>query len=728
MALTQPFINSISAFDATQSNILTLNVLGGDIITSYQFWIYLQEDSSLVYTSPTLTPTSTDVATEDIRTFNLPIPANTCTNNNTYYIVAQTFNPDLTDYTSSPFSAQSLFVCYLQPSFDVFVSISDVYEDITTLTPPQILASNVELKLVFDTNDTSSPAILNEANIQLFGIDSQGNSNLLFESETLYNAPLIQTVTGFLPTLTSGGLPDTSAIYSSYTLSITGKTIDNFDWTQNITDLQCYYNTSSSSLNFEVTNLCDEGTIKILSNIPFYDTSINYLTIEYKEASSTNGWITIQTINRNLTTSIFANFNFYFYFPYCANNKVYDFRMTLFGDDGSQINSYTQTVVSTFYKSYIADTTKIYPLYESWKRSNTQTIQKSAIYEPYGSVYPFVAYNALTQYKKGTETAILLAPTSKQMTSSYIDRMAQVMLENEFNAWLTNRQGKILKTVNGDIRIVSVYNPISNEYFSELGNGIASTSFDWVEISDFTQTNLNKNGMINRFNVNYFSIPSFAEASWEDIKIVAQADAASDFGWEVGDIKNVIINDVGYNVRIADTQTGRYEYSDSSRSSNMAFEFVEILPPSSPIMIGGGTTGGWAASDMRTITMATILSNLPTDLQAVIAEVNVASAIGDGSSTISTSANKLFLPCAQELYGDAGLDIEYYPDEGTQLDYYVGSTDASKIKYLVDIAQTYASRSPRKDSFYSFVGITADGGCTPISPSINYYASVFFAI
>ena len=55
MALTQPFINSIPAFDATQSNNLTLSVLGGNIITSYQFWIYLQSDSSLVYTSPTLT-------------------------------------------------------------------------------------------------------------------------------------------------------------------------------------------------------------------------------------------------------------------------------------------------------------------------------------------------------------------------------------------------------------------------------------------------------------------------------------------------------------------------------------------------------------------------------------------------------------------------------------------------------------------------------------------------
>ena len=98
------------------------------------------------------------------------------------------------------------------------------------------------------------------------------------------------------------------------------------------------------------------------------------------------------------------------------------FRMTLFGSDGSQINSYTQTVVSTFYKSYIADTTEIYPLYEDWKRSGAQTIQKSAIYEPYGSVFPFVAYNALTKYKQGTDTAILLASTSQQQTSSYIDQ------------------------------------------------------------------------------------------------------------------------------------------------------------------------------------------------------------------------------------------------------------------------------------------------------------------
>ena len=163
------------------------------------------------------------------------------------------------------------------------MSVSDVYEDITTLTPPQISASSAELKLVFNTNDINSPAMLNEAKIQLLGVDSSGNSNLLFDGDYLYNEPLVQTITGFLPTLTSGGSADPTAIYSSFTLSITGTTIENLEWTQNITDLQCYYSTISSSLDFLVTNLCDEGTMKIESNIPFYDTTVEYLTIEYKE-------------------------------------------------------------------------------------------------------------------------------------------------------------------------------------------------------------------------------------------------------------------------------------------------------------------------------------------------------------------------------------------------------------------------------------------------------------
>jgi hypothetical protein len=503
MALTQPFINSIPAFDSTKSNNLTLNVLGGSKITSYQFRIYLQENDSLIYTSPVLIPSGTDISAETIRSFNLPIPANTCTNNNYYYIMAQTFNPDLNDYTYSPFSPQALFKCYVEPSFDVFLLVDNEYEDITTLSAPQILASNANLKLEFKTNDIDSPAVLNEAKITLYGIDQSGNSNLLFEGEPLYNVPLEQIILGFLPTLTSENIVDPDAIYSSFTLSITGITTDNFEWAQNTADLQCYYSTASSSLNFEITNLHDKGLFKIFSNVPDTDTTTQYLIIEYKETDSSD-WITIQTLYRLEDDSPLSSFHFYFYFPYCANNTVYDFRMTLFGENGSQINSYTQTVVSTFSKSYIADVSKIYPLYESWKKSNAETVQKSAIYEPYGSVYPFVAYNALTQYKKGSDTAILLADTSQPQISNYIDRMAQVRLENEFNEWLANRQGKILKTLNGDIRVVAVYNPISNDYFSELGNGLSSTSFDWVEISNFTQANLNKTGMLEKFNINYF--------------------------------------------------------------------------------------------------------------------------------------------------------------------------------------------------------------------------------
>ena len=65
--------------------------------------------------------------------------------------------------------------------------------------------------------------------------------------------------------------------------------------------------------------------------------------------------------------------------------------------------------------------------------------------------------------------------------------------------------------------IVSVHNSISNEYFSELGNGLASTSFDWIEISDFTQTNLNKTGMVNNFNINFIKPEDWTTKTWNGL-------------------------------------------------------------------------------------------------------------------------------------------------------------------------------------------------------------------
>ena len=90
MSLTKPFINTISAFDATKNNSLPyLSVLGGgDIITSYTYKIYNANTNVLIYTNTI--GVQNDILSSDIRTYSMQIPANTCVNNGEYYVTAST--------------------------------------------------------------------------------------------------------------------------------------------------------------------------------------------------------------------------------------------------------------------------------------------------------------------------------------------------------------------------------------------------------------------------------------------------------------------------------------------------------------------------------------------------------------------------------------------------------------------------------------------------------------
>lgn len=132
-----------------------------------------------------------------------------------------------------------------------------------------------------------------------------------------------------------------------------------------------------------------------------------------------------------------------------------------------------------------------------------QREQSSAVYVPYGSKFPFVAYNAVTNYDTGSITAVLLSPTSNSETHSSLDRKAQVKLIEEFNTWLTNGRAKILKDFNGKLKLINVINPVPNSYYKELGNGLASTTFNFVEVGNMTQEYLDKLGMINKFDLKY---------------------------------------------------------------------------------------------------------------------------------------------------------------------------------------------------------------------------------
>lgn len=228
--------------------------------------------------------------------------------------------------------------------------------------------------------------------------------------------------------------------------------------------------------------------------------NVDHLDIQRREDGSSE-WITLQQIFKDYTTDTIKT-NFIMQDTYERNGVVYYYRIVPVDKNGDVGYAIQQDVLSIFNDAYIADANHIYKITYEYTKTN-QMNQVSTIYTPYGSKYPYVAYNAETQYNSGNITAVLLAPTSNSKTSSYIDRKAQAKLVDEFNAWLANGKAKILKDFNGDLKIGTVTDAIPNSYYKELGNGLASTSFNFVETGEFTQKYIDNLGLKNKFNLKY---------------------------------------------------------------------------------------------------------------------------------------------------------------------------------------------------------------------------------
>ena len=214
------------------------------------------------------------------------------------------------------------------------------------------------------------------------------------------------------------------------------------------------------------------------------------------------------------------------------------------------------------------------------------------------------------------------------------------------------------------------------------------------------------------------NVVTFEEESWANIRKIVLTGNASRY-WDIGDTK-LITSKSGktYKIRLADLQDGRYEYSDGSGSSKAVFEFVECYNLNNTIYYRMNSTatniGGWAASEMRSQTMPTLLADLPDDMVAAMSQVKVLSGIGGGTKTgTSSSNNTLFLPADAELFdGDWGsIGLEESPLG--QFDYYkANNIDSARIKYVVDEttmtsanAKLYWTRSPLRNDSTMFCGV-----------------------
>lgn len=242
------------------------------------------------------------------------------------------------------------------------------------------------------------------------------------------------------------------------------------------------------------------------------------------------------------------------------------------------------------------------------------------------------------------------------------------------------------------------------------------------------------------------SIPSFAEATWEQIAQVSEAGTAQDY-FAVGDEKTIELS-TGEQVTLVILGFNHDDLTGGGKAG-ITIGMKNLLATTYKMNSSNTNAGGWNGNAMRTSTMATLLSQLPADLRNVIKQVNKKATAGSQSTTITTSADKLFLFALAELASKTGLEnstgtsiknnAATYEQEGTQYEYFkntVGDADISKacpalVKKLSNgsgSAYIWWLRSPRVSSSNIFHCISSSDSVGSNYANSTYGVSFGFCV
>lgn len=201
---------------------------------------------------------------------------------------------------------------------------------------------------------------------------------------------------------------------------------------------------------------------------------------------------------------------------------------------------------------------------------------------------------------------------------------------------------------------------------------------------------------------------NFADNDWASI-IAACHSGSVPSTWVVGNSKTMTINGASYQVDIIGKNHDTYT---AGGTAPLTFQLHDCYADEKPMNSSNTNEGGWSSCTMRSTHLPVILALMPTEVQNGIREVNKLTSAGSFSSTINTTADKLFLLSEVEIFGSTNYSAA---GEGTQYDYYKAGN--SKAKKRSGSAVIWWERSPFARASTAFCLVSGDG-----FPG-NYYAS-----
>ena len=208
---------------------------------------------------------------------------------------------------------------------------------------------------------------------------------------------------------------------------------------------------------------------------------------------------------------------------------------------------------------------------------------------------------------------------------------------------------------------------------------------------------------------------NFADNDWSDI-IAACHSGSVPSTWVVGNSKTMTINGASYQVDIIGINHDTYT---AGGKAPLTFQLHDCYADKKAMNSSDTNSGGWTSCAMRSTHLPAILSKMPTEVKNGIREVNKLTSAGSKSTTINTTADKLFLLSEVEIFGSTTYSAA---GEGTQYDYYKAGN--SKVKKQNGSSAYWWERSPRASNSTRFCVVTSDG--VAITVSASYAEGVAF--
>lgn len=243
-------------------------------------------------------------------------------------------------------------------------------------------------------------------------------------------------------------------------------------------------------------------------NVGSFGKLIESIQLNRREKGKKN-WVTVA----GYVVSDSEHLNFSFEDRYSrGRNTEYEYSVTYFLSDGSEIPYITADVVSKFYGAYIIDSEKSYHVFLD-PEITTVTRNKSAnVVTTLNSKYPYVFFGSDANYDTGSFSGTILKPIG----CDDFDFDGSYSYRQEMIDWLTNEKPKILKIEDGREWLISVNGNVEADN-SEHPDKV-KLSFDFVEIGDYDNSDDLIAGGLSNLNETDYGVYYSIRSNLQNIK------------------------------------------------------------------------------------------------------------------------------------------------------------------------------------------------------------------